>query len=322
MGQYSPITQIKYKEKQMKKLVILIFALLCAISLQAKGDLHIFDVNNKDGAITPAVIEKAFASNGFSIGVNSEMNYPFQKQFQKTDFKVFTLLTLYHTKLSKELVKSVPHAGIFTPMGIGIYQGIKEDTLHVSVLTSQAQAKIIGTDTALLKSIEDEVLKVLNGLLPKAVHRYSDDSLKENRGLVSIFELPLNGADWAEAREALEMNLEAGFDPLGFVMPAYVAYNDELTQAGAGESPFDFYDTYSICKLKVIYTVSKTKPEAAAFAPCTLMVYKKKGEDKIILGFPAVYNWMSSARVEDKEAHETLMKAQEDFESILKEVTE
>jgi hypothetical protein len=31
---------------------------------------------------------------------------------------------------------------------------------------------------------------------------------------------------------------------------------------------------------------------------------------------------MSSALVEDKEAHEVLMKAQKDFESILKDVTE
>jgi len=52
------------------------------------------------------------------------------------------------------------------------------------------------------------------------------------------------------------------------------------------------------------------------------MVYKKKGEDKVVIGFPAVYNWMSSAKVQDTEAKAVLMKAQKDFESILKSVTE
>jgi len=51
-------------------------------------------------------------------------------------------------------------------------------------------------------------------------------------------------------------------------------------------------------------------------------VYKKKNEDKIVIGFPAVYNWLSSAKVEDKEAKESLLKGQEEFEAILKEVTE
>ncbi|MBU1643064.1 DUF302 domain-containing protein, partial [bacterium] len=74
--------------------------------------------------------------------------------------------------------------------------------------------------------------------------------------------------------------------------------------------------------LKVIYNVAKSRPEAAAFAPCTLMVYKKKGDDKIVMGFPGVYNWMSSARVQDKNAREVLMKAQKDFENILRSATE
>lgn len=307
----------------MKKIVLLVVALLSAVSLYAKGDLHIFDVNNKSGAITPSVIEEAFAKNGFSIGLNSEMNTPFTKQFQKTNFKVFTLLTVYHTKLAQDLVKAFPHAGVFTPMGVGIYQGLNEDTLHVSVLTSDAQVKIIGLDDKkILVQIEDEVLKVLKGVLPNAKHSLSQDSLKESRNLVTLYELELEGESWEDAKENLEMNLESGFEPYGFVMPAFLNLNEELTQEETKESPFDFYDTYSICKLKVIYTVSQTRPEAAAFAPCTTMVYKKKDEDKIVVGFPAVYNWMSSALVEDKEAHEVLMKAQKDFESILKEVTE
>ena len=306
----------------MKKIIIIVAAFLCTVSLQAKGDLHLFSVDNKAGAITPTSIEEAFSKNGFSIGVNSEMNTPFKKQFQKTTFKIFTLLTVYHTKLSQELVKAHPQAGVFVPMGVGIYQATNEDTVHVSVLTAEAQAKILGTDAKILERIESETLKAIKAAMPNAEYTLSEDSLKESRALVTRYELDLDGEDWEEMKEETEMNLESGFEPLGFVMPGFVDFNEELTQEGSVESPYDFYDTYSICKLKVIYTVALTKPEASAFAPCTVMVYKKKDEDKIVMGFPAVYNWMSSAKVQDKEAHAVLMKAQEDFESILKDITE
>jgi hypothetical protein len=53
-----------------------------------------------------------------------------------------------------------------------------------------------------------------------------------------------------------------------------------------------------------------------------MMIYKIKGDDKIVMGFPGVYNWMSSALVQDKKAKEVLMKAQTDFERILREATE
>ena len=306
----------------MKKIVTLAVALIFAVSLQAKGDLHLFSVDNKAGKITPKEIEEAFTKNGFSLGINSEMNGPFKKQFQKTTFKIFTLLTVYNTKLSQDLVKAHPQSGVFVPMGVGIYQALNEDTLHISILTAEAQAKILGTDTKILKDIEVETLKVLKGLMPNAKHTISEDSLKESRALVTRYEFDLDGEDWEESKEEVEAYLESGFEPLGFVMPGFIDFNEELTQEGSVESPYDFYDTYSICKLKVIYTVALTKPEASAFAPCTVMVYKKKDEDKIVMGFPAVYNWMSSAKVEDKEAHAVLMKAQEDFESILKEITE
>ncbi|OIP57004.1 MAG: DUF302 domain-containing protein [Helicobacteraceae bacterium CG2_30_36_10] len=307
----------------MKKTMVLIVAFFSAAALYAQGDLHLFDVQNKAGKITPLVIEEAFSKNGFSIGLNSEMNTPFKKQFQKTEFKVFTLLTVYHKKLAHDLVNAYAHAGVFTPMGVGIYQRLNEDTLHVSVLTSDAQAKILGiSDKKILKSIEEEVLKVLKVALPNAKHSYSEDSLKEKRNLVTFYELDLAGEDWEDAKEDFEMFLEMGFKPFGFVMPAFLDLNEELTQNTTTESKYDFYDTYSICKLRVIYTVAQSRPEAAAFAPCTTMVYKKKDEDKIVVGFPSVYNWMSSALVEDKEAQEVLMKAQKDFESILKNITE
>lgn len=306
----------------MKKIVTLVIALFSATVMFAQGDLHIFDVENKKGTITPATIEKAFKDNGFSIAVNSEMNLPFKKQFQKTNFKVFTLLTVYHKKLSQDLVKKHPDAGVFTPLGVGIYQGINEDTLHVSTLTSQAQAKILGFDDKLLKDIEKEVLKAIKSAMPTAKQTMSEDSLKETRGLITKYELELDGADYEDIKEELEMGLENGFKPFGFVMPNYMDFNEEVTKGGTVDSPFDIYVTYSICKLKVIYTVSQTRPEASAFAPCTLMVYKKKDEDKIVLGFPAVYNWMSSALVENEEAKKVLQKAQDDFASILREVTE
>ncbi|MDD3506100.1 MAG: DUF302 domain-containing protein, partial [Sulfurimonas sp.] len=106
----------------MKKIVIFIVALVTASVVWAQGDLHIFDVDNKNGLITTEHIEEAFVKNGFGIGVNSNMIKPFMIQFKETEYKVFTLLPVYHEKLSFELLKKYPEAGVFLPMGVGIYQ--------------------------------------------------------------------------------------------------------------------------------------------------------------------------------------------------------
>jgi len=308
----------------MKKIVLLVTALFCAVSLQAKGDLHLFSVNNKDGKITPYTMEKALNKGGLHVELNSNMIGPFQKQFKKTKYKIFTLMTFWSEKYTKELVDKYPKAGAFTPMGMGIYQEKGENKLHISILTAQAQGKILGIkDLSLLKKIEAEVLRVVKITFPQAKYTLSEDSLKTSHNLVTTYEMEVDADDdMDDVQDEFVMNLESGFKPFGFVEPQYMDLNEVLTKSDTVESPYDFYLTYSICKLPVIYTVSKTRPQASAFAPCTTMIYKKKGENKVVVGFPAVYNWLSSAKVENKEAKNVLMKAQSDFESILKEITE
>ncbi|MBT3280200.1 MAG: DUF302 domain-containing protein [Campylobacteraceae bacterium] len=308
----------------MKNIILTITLLFVATTLSAKGDLHLFDVNNKDKKITTKTIEQAFIDSGFTIGINQNMNTPFKKQFKQTDFQVFTLMTMYHTKLSIDLVNKHADAGVFTPMGVGIYQKLNDDTLHVSILTSAAHEKILGiSNSPILKQIETEVLAVLKKALPNANYKISKDPLGESRELLTKYELTLEEDDDAEEIiEELQMTLESAFKPKGFVVPKKLSFDMDLNPDDADDSIYESFTNYSICKLEVIYTVAKTRPDAAAFAPCTTMIYKKRGENKIVLGFPSVYNWMSSALVGDKESLDALMKAQKDFESILQEVTE
>jgi uncharacterized protein (DUF302 family) len=299
----------------MKKILI---ALIAGCLSLLGGDLHLLSVPNAGGKITPATIEKALEENGFVISANTEMNGPFKIQFQQSDFAVFNLLTAYHKTHSETLVKTHPDAGIFVPMGFGIYQRNGETNLHVSLLSAAAMKKIAGFDAPEFARIEKEALSALSKALPGATLSQSETSLPSTGPLLSRYVKASSQESWSSDKEEVEMMIEDGLKPAGFVMSNFTDYNFVLGE----NSPFDFYDTYSICKLKVIYTVAKSRPEAAAFAPCTLMVYKKKESGEIVMGFPGVYNWMSSARVEDAEAKAVLMQAQKDFEAVLESTVE
>lgn len=305
----------------MKKMILFVWMILGMVSLHGAGDLHMFSVPNAQGKIDAALIEKALEANGFYISANSEMNGPFMKQFQESDFTAFNLLTVFHKKYAASLVRSHPDGGIFVPMGVGIYQRKGETNLHVSVLTAAAQKKIAGFDAPEFALIEKEILSTLAKVLPNAKRTVSEAALPTQGSLLSRFVRPSDTENWKKDKEEVEMMIEDGLKPAGFVLSNFTDYNFMLNEESE-PSPFDFYDTYSICKLKVIYTVAKTRPEAAAFAPCTLMVYKKKGSDEIVMGFPGVYNWMSSTRVTDSEGKAVLLQAQKDFEEVLKAATE
>ncbi len=303
------------------RFIIMVFSFI--LFLNANGDLHIYSVDNSGKKITPKTIQTVLEKNGIVVDLSSPMNGPFKKQFGKTDYDIFTLMTVHSKKYARKLLLKYPKAGVFVPMGIGIYQKKGDNVLHLSILTAEAQAKIVGVkDVTIFKQIEKELQDALKKAIPNAKHSFSKDSLKEARNLVTTYELELDGEDFDDVFEEILMDLEAGFNPKGFVVPADLYVNDDIIAKDGKSTIYDIYYTTSICKLPVIYTVAKSRPEASAFAPCSTMVYKKKGEDKIVIGFPAVYNWLSSARVEDKKAKDVLLKAQKDFEAILKDITE
>jgi len=308
----------------MLKKVLLILA-AAVIALHAQGDIRIFSIDNDPKSDLPTKIENALKQNGFTIAADTDMLKPFMIQFKQSDFDVFHLLTAFHTDLSRKLVVKYPDAGIFVPMGFGIYQHKGDKQLHVSVLTAEAMAKIIGLSDVepMLRSIEKAALNALKKALPDAtVSIDKENALPATGPLVSIYRLEVDEDEAEDAKDELAMGIQGGLSPKGFVLSNTLDFDMVIGEDESIESPFDFYDSYSICKLKVIYNVAKTRPQAAAFAPCTMMLYKKKGDPHIVVGFPGVYNWMSSARVKDPTAEAELMKAQHDFESLLKDLTE
>lgn len=304
---------------------ILLTCLLLGTALWAQGDLRIYSIANDPKSDLPQQIAKALENNGFTIAANTEMTKPFSIQFQQSDYDVFYLLTAFHTELSRQLVVKYPDAGVFVPMGFGIYQHKGDKQLHVSVLTAEAQAKIIGLKSVdpLLTAIEAAGKKALEEAMPKATVAIENDNPLPAKGpLVSTYRMEVDNDDYDDAKDELVMGIQGGLSPKGFVLSNTLDFDMVISEDESVQDPFDFYDTYSICKLKVIYTAAKTRPQAAAFAPCTMMLYKKKGDPNIVIGFPGVYNWMSSARVEDPAADAELMKAQQDFESLLSDLTE
>ena len=305
----------------MKKIILFAWMMLGMISVYGAGDIRIFSVSNADGKINAKIIEKELEASGFVISANTDMNGPFLKQFGKSDFTQFNLLTVFHKKLTESLVRAHTDAGVFIPMGFGIYQRNNDDTFYVSVLTAQAMQKIAGFDAPEFALIEKEVLATLKKALPKAKITISEPALAPEGPLLTRYVKSTDAASWESDKGSTEMMIEEGLKPSGFILSNFTDYNLYVNEDVA-PTPFDFYDTYSICKLKVINTVANTRPEAGTFAPCSLMIYKLKGSNEIVMGFPSVYNWISSAHITDPAGKAALLQAQKDFEEVLKSVTE
>mgnify|MGYP000164869734 CR=1 FL=1 len=300
--------------------------LTVGVAASAAQDIQIYTTDNSKGAITGATIEKTFEDAGFLISGNNDMNIAFKSKFQKTNDKMYHLFTLYKKDLVLELVKITPDAALFAPLSMSIYMNEGSNDIYISSLSIDGMAKVTGIPAsnkhmiAYSKLVRETLAKALpNGHFEKTSYKI----LKPEGELVSRFtyEMELEeGTDISEELDGIQEELESSLETVGFVIAGFNKLGEEFEEAGYEK--YDFFDTYSICKLPVIFEVSKKHPEAGAYGPCTFYMYKEKGSSKIHMAYPTVYNWISALDIKDKPSKEVLIDAQELMINVVNEVTE
>ena len=307
------------------KVLAAALVLTFGMALNAAQDIRIFTADNNGGKVTAKTIEQAFKDAGFYITGNNDMNKAFEAKFKDHAHDAYNLMTLHKKDAVSTLAKEYPEIALFTPLSMSIFTRKGDKTISVSSMAAAGIAKITGipADNADLAAYMKEVADVLAKAMPNGKFEALSYKIAKPEGdLIKRFtyEMDVESDDIEDELDGLQEEMEAGLETAGFVLAGFNKLG--VDYEAAGNDKYDFFDVYSICKVAVIYEVSKTHPEAGAFAPCTFYMYKVKGETEAHLAYPAVYNWMSSIDVVDEASKGVLLKAQDAMNAAVNEATE
>jgi uncharacterized protein (DUF302 family) len=313
--------------------VILIAVLAIGSMLNAAGKTKVVELNqgqsvqvysapNADGAITTKTIDEGFEKSGLTMGGDNNMNNPFEKRFGKVHYKTYNLAMFSNTDLTVKLIKKYPKFGSLTPLTMSIWSDDTKKTMNVATLTLTGMSKAVGIpeNDPDLMAYAAMVKTALKTAMPKGEFQKNNFPIVDKKAsFKQEFTVDVSGKTDAQMQE-VKSNIEAGFEgemePLGFLLPNYMNLQADVFD-GAGFKDYDIYVTYSICKFDVIYPVSKFYPAAGAWAPCSMYIYHKKGEDKIHIGYLGVDSWITSLGMTDKEGMDKLYEAQGMITKIL-----
>jgi len=305
----------------MKKILLILVTVFTYSFATTNGDILLYKVANKDHKITAQTLADGLTVNGYIVSKNQDMNGPYQKQFKTTTFDSYNLMSVYHPETSISLIPKYAHSGIFTPFSIATYQKKGDDTFYIALLSASAQQNILK-----IKDKQFDTLELLNkATITKVIPTATESSLPyevvpTDKPLYTKYSFDVEDEDAMEARGDLMMMMESGMKPSGFVVANYIDFNKVLQEDKKDE--YMFYDAYSLCKLKIIYELSKEKPEAGAFAPCTMVIYHKKGSNKTEIVTLSIENLTSTLAIKDKKLLDMLEKAQNTMKSIIEDSAE
>ena len=310
----------QFSKQLSKQLAILLSAFFLLGMGQAFANVNhqVFSSSNTDAKITAKTIEKAFTDNGMLVDVNNDMNSIFSKRYKKVHHKAYNLAIFSNQKLVEKLMKEHPSIGLITPLSMSIYS---DDAKHINIstLSLKGMARI----TKIPETNPDLIAyaKLLDTVLHKALPKGKYATTKEAKKLidsqlVSTFSIEFDveeGETIIDAKDAFKEEFESEIGSVGFLVPKSYSFSSD---------DYDFYDTYSIIRFNVIFPVSKASPDAGAYAPFSLSIYKKKSEDSVHISFPSISNWANDLAVSDAKALEEIKKTQGSIQGILEELTE
>ena len=280
-------------------------------------NLQIFSVANSNAKINAKSIEAAFSASGVTVDVNNDMNSIFSKRYGKVHHKKYNLAIFTNAALVKKLMDKYPTIGLITPLSMSIYSG-EDKSINVSTLSLAGMSRI----TKIPSSDPDLIAysKLVDGALHKALPNGKYLKVKHSQNtkdeLVTAFELELeleDGDSYEDAKEGFKEEFESEISPVGFLVPK--SYTIE-------HADYDFFDTYSIIRFNAIFPVSKNHPDAGAYAPFSLVMYKKKDEESMHIAFPSIDNWIQDLDIKDKETIKAVKQTQNMMQEILEGLTE
>jgi uncharacterized protein (DUF302 family) len=305
----------------MKKISMVFMTLFFLVGvgecLASTSNNQVFSTDNSDGKINAKSIEKSFNANGIYVDVNNDMNSIFEKRYKKVHHASYNLAIFTNSKLVSKLMEKYPSIGLITPLSMSIYSD-KKNRINISTLSLQGMAritKIPATNPDLIKYAKMLDL-ALHKALPNGKYLAQKSSKSSDKQLVTEFTTefePEDGETYAELKDGFKEEFESEIASVGFLVPkSYTLKSDA----------YDFYDTYSIIRFNVIFPVSKNHPDAGAYAPFSLSLYKKKGEDTVHIAYPSIDNWIEDLDITDKEVIKEVENTQGMIAGILEELTE
>ena len=303
----------------MGRLVILI-AMLVSFA-NANSNILVYKIENKSHEISAQTVATGLKSNGYIVSKNQDMNGPYNKQFGKSSFHSYNLMSIYQPEIAEKMVLKYDEAGIFVPFSVAVYQKKADAYIYVAFLSASAQKRILNLKDKLFDDLEKLNKKTIKKIFPTAQEMpLGYEAVKTTKSFYTKYTLEVEDEDALDEYDDVMMMMQGNMKTGGFVVANYIDYNEKLKDNDIND--YIFYHSYSLCKLKIIYELSKETPEAGAFAPCTMNIYHKKGSNKTEIVSLNINSLISILALKDKDLLNMLDKTQEQMVGIIEDSIE
>ena len=222
----------------------------------------------------------------------------------------------------RPLLIKAPELGGFSPFNLHIYKKKGENKTYVGHVVPDTMLDIVGTKDkatraefkAMFPSLDKMVQDEIGGKIE--TNTYSKLPAQPMMNFEIKFDRP---EELAEYIETFQEEFEAAFEDNKYIIAGYKDFKETYDDLELPFEEFDAYFVYSLCHFTYSYNMfNKGRPDAGAFAPCSMYLYIKKDSNTMVIGMPKLANWVSVLNIKDETMKKSVVDLDNEIISIMK----
>lgn len=267
---------------------------------------YTFDTENDKRFNT--FIETDLAEIGYFLNdAHKRVNDVYEKKFGSTSLETLGFSPILNESVVRSLLIKDPRLGGFSPFNLVQYRKKSDKKTVITHLTPEAILDIVGIDDKEIREKYIASFKPLDALIEEKL-----GGQKSYIPLVGLtkdrmmnFEITFDEPeDMDEKLDEIRDNFEYAFLTKGYIIAGFYDIKGSFNSDDEVMDGFSSFWSYSLCHLPFSYAVfdgNNASPEAGIFAPCSVYMYIKEGENKLVIGMPTLRTWAVALGITDRE---------------------
>jgi len=204
----------------------------------------------------------------------------------------------------RELLLAAPELGGFSPFNLHIYKEASVDKTYVGHIVPDVMLDIVGVKdkgvrtkfNAMFPALDELVQEKIGGKVE--ISSYKSLPAEPMMNFEITFDRPEDLGDYIDE---FQEEFEAAFEEKKYIIAGYKNFKEAYDDLELPFEKYDAYFVYSLCHFTFSYNVfNKGRPDAGAFAPCSMYMYIEKDKNKLVIGMPKLANWSSVLEFKDQ----------------------
>lgn len=236
------------------------------------------------------------------------VNDAYKAQFGKTDLSVIGFSSIMNESVVRPLLNKDPRLAGFSPFNLLNYRKKSDMKTVIGHLTPEAILDILEIDDKDIRKEYIASFKPLDMLIEKKLGGKKSylPILGYPQDTMINFEIPFEEPeDIDDFLDAFQERFEYAFETRGFVIAGFYNIKESFNNDEDVMPLYTSFWSYALCHIPYSFSIfdgKNARPEGGLFAPCSMYIYVKEGENKLVIGMPTLSVWAAALGIieEDK----------------------